>query len=112
MKFACERCRTRYSISDEKVRRKVLKIRCKTCGNVMVVREETPGVAATGGNTGVTVSPSTQKVTQPAAPAPQQDEKRAAVEWYVAIKGQQFGPMNEDDIVDLFLKGKIHDRSY
>jgi predicted Zn finger-like uncharacterized protein len=40
MKFSCERCQTRYSIGDEKVRGKVLKIRCKTCGNIVVVREQ------------------------------------------------------------------------
>ncbi len=44
MKFSCERCQTRYSIGDEKVKGKVLKIRCKTCGNIIVVREQLPTV--------------------------------------------------------------------
>lgn len=44
MKFSCERCQTRYSIGDEKVKGKVLKIRCKTCGNIIVVREQIPTV--------------------------------------------------------------------
>lgn len=39
MKFVCERCHTKYSIADEKVRGKVLKVRCKTCTNVITVRE-------------------------------------------------------------------------
>jgi predicted Zn finger-like uncharacterized protein len=39
MKFVCESCGTKYSIADEKVRRKVLKIRCKNCSNIIVVRE-------------------------------------------------------------------------
>ena len=39
MKFVCERCQTKYSIADEKVRGKVLKVRCKTCTNVITVRE-------------------------------------------------------------------------
>ncbi|MEP6654709.1 MAG: AgmX/PglI C-terminal domain-containing protein [Myxococcales bacterium] len=39
MKFVCERCHTKYSIADEKVRGKVLKVRCKTCANVITVRE-------------------------------------------------------------------------
>jgi predicted Zn finger-like uncharacterized protein len=112
MKFACERCRTRYSISDEKVRRKVLKIRCKTCGNIMVVREEVPGTAVTGGNTGIAASPSAAAKQAPQAPQAPAAAAPKQVEWYVAIKGQQFGPMKEDDVVDLFLKGKVHDRSY
>jgi predicted Zn finger-like uncharacterized protein len=39
MKFVCERCHTKYSIADDKVRGKVLKVRCKTCTNVITVRE-------------------------------------------------------------------------
>src|SRR5438552_2287129 len=39
MKFVCERCHTKYSIADEKVRGKVLKVRCKSCENVITVRE-------------------------------------------------------------------------
>ena len=41
MKFICDQCSTKYSIADEKVRRKVLKIRCKNCGNIIVVRDPT-----------------------------------------------------------------------
>ena len=49
MKFSCDRCATRYSIGDDKVRGKILKIRCKTCGNIVVVREATGAVQATAG---------------------------------------------------------------
>ena len=39
MKLLCDRCKTRYSIADERVRGKILKIRCKNCANVISVRE-------------------------------------------------------------------------
>jgi len=39
MRFACESCLTRYTLADEKVRGRILKIRCKNCGHVMVVRD-------------------------------------------------------------------------
>ncbi|PID37892.1 MAG: hypothetical protein CSB49_08410, partial [Proteobacteria bacterium] len=39
MKFVCDKCKTKYSIADEKVRRKVLKIRCKNCASIIVVRD-------------------------------------------------------------------------
>jgi predicted Zn finger-like uncharacterized protein len=39
MKFVCDRCQTKYSIADDRVRGKVLKVKCKTCGNVVTVRE-------------------------------------------------------------------------
>ncbi|HEY8925217.1 MAG TPA: AgmX/PglI C-terminal domain-containing protein [Polyangia bacterium] len=39
MKIVCDNCATKYSIADEKVRGKVLKVRCKTCENIITVRE-------------------------------------------------------------------------
>ena len=39
MRFVCDKCRAKYSISKEKVRKKVLRIRCKKCANVIVVRD-------------------------------------------------------------------------
>jgi predicted Zn finger-like uncharacterized protein len=39
VRFACDRCKTRYSIADERVRGKILKIRCKSCANVITVKE-------------------------------------------------------------------------
>src|SRR5438067_11110195 len=39
VKFVCDRCKTRYSIGDDGVRGKILKIRCKNCANVITVRE-------------------------------------------------------------------------
>lgn len=55
MRFACDRCKTRYLIADERVRGKILKIRCKTCANVITVKEgmEAPAeehAAAAGGS--------------------------------------------------------------
>ncbi len=39
MKFHCDRCQTRYSIADERVRGKILRIRCKNCSHVVTLRE-------------------------------------------------------------------------
>jgi len=46
MKFVCDRCQTKYSIADEKVRGKILKVRCKSCTNIITVREEGAAGAA------------------------------------------------------------------
>ena len=130
MKFSCERCQTRYSISDEKVRGKVLKIRCKTCGNIVVVRESTgvmqaaeaqaavgtgSAVAAStsGSSPGPAISsssplqpPRSQAGTQPSSsPGPH-------IDWYVAIKGKQHGPAQRDEIARLFREGRISERTY
>ncbi len=39
MRFSCDKCHTKYSIADHKVQKKVLKIRCKKCSNVIIVRD-------------------------------------------------------------------------
>ena len=41
MKIVCDSCATKYSISDDKVRGKVFKIRCKKCSHIIVVRGTT-----------------------------------------------------------------------
>jgi predicted Zn finger-like uncharacterized protein len=124
MKFSCERCQTRYSIGDEKVRGKVLKIRCKTCGNIVVVREQTatsqaamPELIAASGAGSTTTSPApmqSQPMRQQAPGFPPQNQQRPVldIDWYVAIKGKQHGPAKKDEIVRLFREGKITDRSY
>jgi predicted Zn finger-like uncharacterized protein len=120
MKFVCDRCHTRYSISDEKVKGKVLKIRCKTCGNIIVVREQGAESATAVGAEGRGAAPRTE-VEMPrqaaggggggmgrAPMAPSADN----VEWFVAIKGKQQGPMTKDQLVEFFRQGRIHPRSY
>ncbi|MBN2724508.1 MAG: zinc-ribbon domain-containing protein [Deltaproteobacteria bacterium] len=39
MNFICDKCTTRYSIPDEKVAGKILKLRCKKCGNTIVLKD-------------------------------------------------------------------------
>ena len=116
MKFLCDRCKTRYSIADERVRGKILKIRCKNCSNVITVREGMPepepeapaaaearrkhqptdympaimGAAPTRGAPAASPLQSAfaQAMEKPAPP--QQLEE----EWYVSIDGEQSGPFN------------------
>ncbi len=110
MKFLCDRCKTRYSIGDDRVRGKILKIRCKNCANVITVREgmtepepsearrHRPTTAAplaastqtaqTGGNGALGAAFSAQI----AKPPPALEE-----EWYVSIDGDQSGPFSLAD---------------
>ncbi|MBU1219885.1 zinc-ribbon domain-containing protein [Myxococcota bacterium] len=39
MNFVCDKCTTRYSIPDEKVAGKILKLRCKKCGNTIILKD-------------------------------------------------------------------------
>jgi predicted Zn finger-like uncharacterized protein len=46
MKFTCDKCSAQYMISDEKVGPNGVKVRCKKCGNVVVVRRPAQAPAA------------------------------------------------------------------
>lgn len=77
MKFACDRCKTRYSIGDDRVRGKILKIRCKSCANVITVREgmasPDPEPAPAGprrGHKSTTAAPVAHAEAPAAPPAP------------------------------------------
>ncbi|CAN5581808.1 hypothetical protein BH11MYX1_BH11MYX1_06380 [soil metagenome] len=105
MKFLCDRCKTRYSIGDDRVRGKILKIRCKNCANVITVREgmsvddsapsdrgrpttAAPMAAAAGGGGAL----ASAFASQLAKPPPALEE-----EWYVSIDGDQSGPYSLSD---------------
>lgn len=105
MKFLCDRCKTRYSIGDDRVRGKILKIRCKNCANVITVREGMDaGEAADDAAAPRRNRPTTAAhpiasapagalgaafADQLAKPPPALEE-----EWYVSIDGVQSGPFS------------------
>jgi predicted Zn finger-like uncharacterized protein len=123
MKFTCNSCGAQYMISDEKVGPSGVKVRCKKCGNVVLVRRATEEAAAPAARSGngaaapgldaelgqafdnVFGDPSAQ-ARQPAqreepaaeeqpraAASPAAAPAPAATEWYVAIGQAQVGPL-------------------
>jgi predicted Zn finger-like uncharacterized protein len=89
VKFVCDKCKTRYSIGEDRVRGKILKIRCKNCANVITVREgmDADGENRTGRST-MAVPLVGANVSGPvAAPSSLHEE------WYVSIDGVQTGPL-------------------
>lgn len=90
MKFYCDNCQAKYSIADEKVRGKVLKVRCKKCAFVITVREPRAPVA--------------QHATRPAP--------SATIPWYYALNGQTFGPYEDQDLMRMFESGELGDACY
>src|SRR4051794_6279827 len=104
MKFVCERCQTRYSIADDKVRQKILKIRCKTCENVITVREGS-GDEPRGD---VSRPPAPQSMSRSVPPSP----GAGAREWFVAINGEQEGPSNRVEIAARITRCRPDDDVY
>ena len=93
MKFNCDQCGTRYSIADEKVERKILRIRCKVCDYIMTVRgsdlraQESVGIS-------VSLSDSAMMPSD-------------LVEWYAAPENRQVGPLSLDAMVESIARREI-----
>ena len=91
MKIICDSCGTKYSISDDKVRGKVFKIRCKKCSHIIVVR---------GGE------------TQEEAAAPAAAAAAADGGWHIVVDGEQVGPIPEADVRARVERGEIRGDTY
>ena len=113
MKFQCDRCKKPYVIADERVRGKILKIRCKNCSAIITVREgmDRIGAAARSEDPGQRHSVIEEQgaVTESAPPGHHglpgrqdtlpQDQLPALTrdpdldpEWYLSVGGEQEGP--------------------
>lgn len=77
MKIVCGACSSKYSIPDEKVAGRSVKIRCKKCGEAIVVRGD----------------------SQPASVA--------AGAWHVVVDGEQRGPLAPAEIGSMIASGTI-----
>jgi len=106
VKFLCDRCKTRYSIGDDRVRGKILKIRCKNCANVITVREgmsaDDAGESSRGRpTTGAPIPSASAPAGSALASAFQQQVSKPPPaleeEWYVSIDGEQSGPFSLAD---------------
>src|SRR3569833_4215819 len=86
MKIVCDSCSTKYSISDDKVRGKVFKLRCKKCSHIIVVR----GTAA--------------------APAPAEAAGDAV--WHLVVDGDQVGPLTDVEVRARLARGEITPENY
>ncbi|MES1158078.1 MAG: GYF domain-containing protein [Haliangium ochraceum] len=87
MKIVCDSCSTKYSISDDKVRGKVFKIRCKKCSHIIVVKGTTESAAA----------------------APEQPVDGI---WHLVVDGDQVGPLTDTDVRDRLSRNEISGDNY
>jgi predicted Zn finger-like uncharacterized protein len=123
MKFVCDRCLTKYSIADDKVRGRILKIRCKSCSNIITVKESAPSpISVAEGESDRTVitsgprpsRPSPESDSAPAHPRTRTEMGRPTrpptpsgavpagdeIQWFLALEGVQKGPFSRKVLVD------------
>jgi len=96
MKISCQSCQAKYTIADDKVLGKIVKIRCKKCGDTIVVNG--------GGGTGEAVSTS----VFPEAPAPQGGPEP----WTVNVGDGDQRTMTDPEIVAAYQAGVVTDDTY
>lgn len=104
MKIVCDNCGAKYQISDEKVRNKVFKIRCKKCSHVIVVRAGASGresAPAPGAEQG---AEEPTRVVGQSAPA---EAPAGDAIWYVVVNREQVGPLTPAEVERRFRAGEI-----
>jgi predicted Zn finger-like uncharacterized protein len=100
MKFYCDQCSAKYSIPDEKVRGKVVKVRCKECDHVITVR------GSQRDETG------TDRASADAEASAGSGGETHSTQWYYSHKGETYGPHQQDELCDQYRNGEIPRASY
>ena len=98
MRIVCDNCAAKYQISDEKVRNKVFKIRCKRCAHVIVVRANEQGQRAEA---------PAQAAAESVEASPVAVQAAAGAVWYVVVSREQVGPLTPDQVLAHFERGEI-----
>ncbi len=117
MRFTCDSCSAKYTIADDKVRGKVVAVKCNRCGQRITVNgkslaepepayEESTRVANIA-DLDAALRASTEKSAAAPAPKPEIDDG-----WYAIIDGQQQGPLSADEFTGKVGKGKLTERTY
>ena len=79
MRFVCKKCKTKYTIADERLRGKAIKFRCKRCNTVLTIR---------------------------ASPAPVLLDKPLK-EWFYGLDGDEKGPISLPELQEMVASGEV-----
>ena len=130
MRIVCDNCGAKYQISDDKVRNKVFKIRCKKCSHVIVVRggaqaeaeqpeaESTHDSPAAASTDAVGLSPAGGLADAAALGVPSESAALApavsAVEggWFVVVNREQVGPLTVAQVAEHFEAGEVDSETF
>ncbi len=121
MKITCHACDAKYTIADEKVTGRTVKIKCKKCGATIVVNADTASAPQMGGAAGAPYGDA-----QPQAPAGDDDSLMAtrvagmdgappavnAPEWTVSMTGEDERQMSQLQIAEEMQRGAITGDTY
>jgi predicted Zn finger-like uncharacterized protein len=132
LNFSCQQCQRRYSISDEKVRGRTVKVRCKNCQNIISVEgppaemEESTRVVSLADverlraqERSLAEEETSAMPESSAEQTPWEDEPTRTMPlpstrqpWFVMVKGKQEGPLDEAALGELIASGSVSPRNF
>src|SRR5579859_4340232 len=98
MKITCQACAAKYTIADDKVLGKVVKIRCKKCGATILVNGNDPSAAGS-----TSLSP---------VPPSAYGSSSATEVWTVSVADGDQRTMTDEEVVAAFRAGTIDAETY
>src|SRR5688572_28987087 len=91
MKISCQACGTKYTIADDKVRGRKVRVRCKSCSTPIVVD----------------TSQAESEAPPPEAAAPAAAQGAGAEPWTVNLSDTEQRPMTTEEIVSGYHSGTV-----
>lgn len=104
MKITCESCSAKYTIADDKVRGRKVKIRCKGCGTPIVVDGQQPPAPGSNAEAAAAEGDSVA-VDAPSSIAPE-------AEWSVNLSETEQSSLSTQQIVEGWNAGRINADAY
>ena len=86
VKVRCHKCGARYGIPEERVRGRMLKIRCKNCSSIIEVWSSEGAIKSV--------------------------IDRGKKHWFLVVKRERIGPMTEQEVRERFERGEIKAKTY
>ena len=110
MRISCQSCAAKYTIADEKVVGKVIKIKCKKCSSTIVVNGNDPGALAQlqADGAGFEDQAATQLLSQPAPGM----GAASGDDWTVSAADDDQRAMTTAQIVSEYAAGSLNADTY
>jgi predicted Zn finger-like uncharacterized protein len=105
MKIACQSCQAKYTIADEKVLGRVVKIRCKKCGATIVINGNDSAEAGGAAHEEATQAMPNSRAFDYAAQAGEEP-------WTVNVADGDQRTLSTADLVAQFKAGVVNDETY
>jgi predicted Zn finger-like uncharacterized protein len=101
MKITCQACAAKYTIADDKVQGKIVKIRCKKCGATIVVNGNDPASVGAGGGD-----------QAPASARFDYAGQAGAEQWTVNVADGDQRTMTDAEIAEAYHAGVVNDETF